>query len=424
MTLDDAADRLPGARAGARAGGSRGTPAERLSVPLAGRSFELSVRDRVRFGAGVIADLPTLVGEVAGPGARVFIVSDPGVVASGVVARIVRILAAAGVRASVFGEVEPNPGSAVVERGGAALRTFGLDDTVVVAVGGGSSMDTAKATSLFAANAVPAAALGYDDPSLAPGLPLIAVPTTAGTGAENNSFGVITDQDTGRKGYVGHPSLLPRATILDPELTLGLPPAPTAASGVDAMTHSLESLLSRNPNPFAEAIALAVIRTVGEWLPRAYDDGGDLEARGRMLMASHLAGLGQASGTGVGLVHALGHSIGARGRLPHGTALAAVLPEVLAFDVPVRARELALVALALGVADPADEDERAATAAVAAVDALLRRVGQRQTLRELGLGADAIPVLVADTLDDAAISNTPRMPDAREVEAILRAVAG
>jgi hypothetical protein len=117
----------------------------------------------------------------------------------------------------------------------------------------------------------------------------------------------------------------------------------TAATGVDALTHSLESLLSRNSNPFAEATAIGVIRTVAEWLPQAIADGSDLEARSQMLMASHLAGVGQASGTGVGLVHALGHALGTRGRLAHGTALAVVLPEVLAFyaeDRGLRDREL------------------------------------------------------------------------------------
>jgi alcohol dehydrogenase len=252
----------------------------------------------------------------------------------------------------------------------------------------------------------------------------VAVPTTAGTGAETNMFGVITDESTGRKSYIGHRSLLPRACILDPELTLGLPPAATGATGIDAITHSLESLLSRNPNPFAEAIALSVIRTIGTWLPRAVADGSDIEARSQMLVASHLAGLGQASGTGVGLVHALGHSIGARGRLPHGTALAAVLPEVLAFDIEVRTRELALVGIALGVASPIDPPRRAARAAIDGVLALIRTVDQRRTLRELGIDAAMLPIIVRDALDDAAINNTPRMPTESEAGAILAAVAG
>ena len=315
---------------------------------LADRSMEIVLRNRVLFGVGALERLPEAV--AAAGGARVFVVTDPGVRGSGVIDRVLAILAAADVEASVFAGVEPNPGASTVERGAEALRTFGLGGTVVVPVGGGSSMDTAKALDLRATNDQPLWDLEYDGPDLAPGRPVVAVPTTAGTGAETNSFAVITDEAAGRKGYIGHPSLLPVTTILDPALTLGLPPAATAATGIDAMTHSLESLLSANPNPFAEAMALGVIRTIGTWLRRAVADGTDIEARSQMLMASHLAGVGQASGTGVGLVHALGHSIGTRGAVAHGTALAAVLPEVLRFYLGTRDRELALVGIALGVA--------------------------------------------------------------------------
>src|SRR5205085_2467910 len=162
----------------------------------------------------------------------------------------------------------------------------------------------------------------------------------------------------------------------------------TAATGVDAMTHSLESLLSRNPNPFAEAVALGVIRTVGEWLPRAVEDGSDLEARSRMLLAAHYAGVGQQTGTGVGAVHAIGHAIGTRGRLAHGTALATVMPEVFETYLGVRDRELALVAVALGVAGPRDDEAIAARAGIDAVRGLLERVGQRRTLAAQGLSRD------------------------------------
>jgi alcohol dehydrogenase len=200
----------------------------------------------------------------------------------------------------------------------------------------------------------------------------------------------------------------------------------TAATGVDAMTHSLESLLSRNPNPFAEGMALQVIRTVAAWLPVAVDDGSHMEARGQLLLASHLAGIGQASGTGVGLVHAVGHALGTRGRLPHGTALAAVLPEVLAFYLEhegLRDRELALVGVALGVASPADPRPDAARAGIQALDAFLRRVGQRPTLAALGVDEALISVIALDAVDDAAIANSPRLPDQAQIEAILRAVA-
>jgi alcohol dehydrogenase class IV len=296
-----------------------------------------------------------------------------------------------------------------------------------VPVGGGSSMDSAKVIALHAANGGEVLALGYHRDDVAPGGPLIAVPTTAGTGAETNTYGVITDEAAGRKDYVGHPTLLPVATILDPGLTVGLPPAATAATGVDAMTHSLESLLSANPNPFAEAMAVDVIATVGQWLPRAVDDGTDLEARSRMLMASHLAGVGQASGTGVGLVHALGHALGTRGRLAHGLALAAVLPEVLAFyaESPgLRDRELARVGVALRAASATEPDVSAAAAAIGAVRRLLGELGLRPGLRSLGFDHATLEVVAQDAIDDAAIRNSPRLPTLAEARSILVSVSG
>jgi alcohol dehydrogenase class IV len=392
-------------------------------VRLADRSIEIVLRNPVSFGVGAIERLPDVV--AAAGGSRVLVVTDPGVRASGVVDRVLGVLAAGALAAEVFDEVEPNPGAATVVRGSEALRSFGLDGTVIVPVGGGSSMDTAKALDLRAVNDLPVWELEYDGPDLVPGRPIVAVPTTAGTGAETNSFAVITDEAAGRKGYIGHPSLLPVATILDPVLTLGLPPAATAATGIDAMCHSLESLLSANPNPFAESTALGVIRTIGAWLRVAVADGSDLEARSQMLLASHLAGVGQQSGTGVGLVHAFGHSIGARGRVAHGTALAAVLPAVLGFYLGTRDHELALVGIALGVASQAESEPTAAAAAIGAIDKLLRDVGQRPTLASLGLSdAAVIDQLVRDSLDDAAIRNSPRLPTETEARAMLVSVAG
>jgi alcohol dehydrogenase len=391
----------------------------------AGRRLDILARDRARFGAGIVAELPAVVAEL-GAGAA-FVVTDAGVVRSGVAGRVVDLLRSAGLAVDVFDAVEPNPGTASVERGSERLRRFlgsAGSPVLVIAVGGGSSMDSAKVIALHAANQRAVMALGYHDETVAPGPPVVAIPTTAGTGAETNTYGVITDESVGRKGYVGHESVLPKLAILDPDLTLGLPPEPTAATGVDAMTHSLESLLSANPNPFAEAIALGVIRTVGEWLPRAVDDGADLEARSRMLLAAHYAGVGQQSGTGVGAVHAIGHAIGARGQLPHGTALATVMPEVFDTYLGVRDRELALVAVALGAAGPRDPQPDAARAGINAIRQLLERVGQRRTLAAQGLGAETHETIAQDAVDDAAINNSPRRPSKAEVLEILRAVAG
>jgi len=388
----------------------------------ANRRIDIGVRDRARFAAGVIAELPSIVGEL---GARsVFVVTDPGVVGSGVAGRVVDLLRAADLLVELFDGVEPNPETAAIEVGTEALRRFSADgaSTVVIGLGGGSAMDSAKVIALHAPNQRAVMSLGYHDETVLPGVPVVAVPTTAGTGAETNTYGVITDESVGRKGYVGHESVLPRIAILDPELTLGLPPGPTAATGVDAMTHSLESLLSKNPNPFAEAMALGVIRTVREWLPRAVEDSSDLEARSRMLLAAHYAGVGQQSGTGVGAVHAIGHAIGARGRLPHGTALATVMPEVFETYLGVRDRELALVAVALGLADPRDEVSASARVAIDGIEALLGRVGQRRTLTEQGLGAESHETIAQDAIEDAAINNSPRLPSKDDVLGILAQV--
>lgn len=388
---------------------------------LADRRIEITLRNRVLFGAREIARLPEVI--AAAGGSRVFLVTDPGLVAAGLADRA---LAASSLPASVFSQVEPNPSGATVESGAGSLRSFGLDGTVIVALGGGSAMDAAKAIDLCATNDRPVWELEYDGPDLTPGRPIVAIPTTAGTGAEAHPFAVITHEEIGRKDYVGHQSLLPVATILDPELTVGLPPAVTAATGVDALTHSLESLLSRNGNPFAESAALGVIRTVYDWLPRAVADGSDLEARSQMLVASHLAGVGQASGTGVGLIHALGHAIGTRGRVAHGTALAVVLPEVLRFyasEAGLRDRELALVGVAIRAASATEPDATAAGAAIGELRRFLAGLGQRHRLGALGLDDPILDLVAQDAIEDAAINNSPKLPTLSEARGILAAVA-
>ncbi|MEX1171847.1 MAG: iron-containing alcohol dehydrogenase, partial [Chloroflexota bacterium] len=186
-------------------------------------AIDLHLRGRVRFGVGAVASLPELVR--AEGGTRVFLVTDPGVVRSGVAGQVVDLLRAADLDVAVFDGIEPNPGTNTVLTGSASLASFGIDGTVVVPVGGGSSMDAAKVMALHAANGGEVLALGYHRDDIAPAPPVIAVPTTAGTGAETNTYGVITDEAAGRKGYVGHPSVLPAWSVLDPALTVGVPPA-------------------------------------------------------------------------------------------------------------------------------------------------------------------------------------------------------
>jgi alcohol dehydrogenase len=381
------------------------------------QNLDVTPTGRIVFGCGAIGRLGELV---AGLGAsRLLVVSDAGVVASGVTGRVQAILAAADLEVSLFAGVAPNPSSEDVATGSTLLQDLGVADSAVVAVGGGSAIDAAKAIALHAPNGGRVFDLDYRVTPARPGRPLIAVPTTAGTGAETNAFGVITDLETGRKGYIGHASVLPRASVLDPELTVGLPPGPTAATGIDALTHALESLMSINANPYAEGLCLQVIRTVGRWLPTAVATGHDLEARSQLLLAAHLAGLAMGSGTGLGLCHAVGHPLGARLGAPHGVALAAVLPHVLRFNLPTSADRLALAARSLDVFDPRLTVDDNAGAAIGAIESLIRQVLPAVSLTGLGVTRDNLAVLVQDAIDDVVMANTPRQPTSGEVEELL-----
>ena len=201
---------------------------------------------------------------------------------------------------------------------------------------------------------------------------------------------------------------------------MGLPPAGTAATGMDALTHALESYLSRRANPWAGGIALQVMRMVSAHLPRAVADGADREARSQMLLAAHLAGAAMAS-TGLGICHAIGHSLGSRFGIAHGAALSVVLPQVLRFNLAACQDRLADVAFALGAGDTARDKAGNAAAAIGAVTALRDSVGLAGTLTAFGIGSADYAQISADALDDEVLGNTPRMPDAADIATILAA---
>jgi alcohol dehydrogenase len=372
------------------------------------------------FGAGSIARLPELISAAGGQSALV--VTDGALAATPVIAAVTELLAAAGLPATVFSGVHPNPTTSDVAAGAAAAA--GLLDArpVVVGVGGGSPLDAAKGIALAAVNPQRGRDLDYRSEFAALALPLLAVPTTAGTGAETNAFGVVTDEETHRKFYVGHASTMPAAAILDPELTLGLPPGVTAATGMDALTHAIESYLSVRANPWSAGLALQVVRMVSEFLPRAYADGLDREARGQLLLAAHMAGVAMAA-TGLGACHAIGHAIGGRFNVAHGVALTLVLPQVLSLSLPVSADRLADLAFALGGGETAADADGNASAAISAVTELAESVGMRQRLADFGIGTGEFDVIATDALDDEVLVNAPVKPSAADIVGMLAAVA-
>ncbi|GLZ11614.1 methanol dehydrogenase [Actinomadura sp. NBRC 104425] len=376
-------------------------------------SLTLAPTPTAHLGAGAVA----MLGELAGT-RRVLVVTDAGIAATPVLPAVLDALS--GTETAVFTGVHANPTTDDIAAGADAARE--ADAQVVVAVGGGSSIDAAKGIALAAVNPQRGRDLDYSNDFAEPALPIIAVPTTAGTGAETNGFGVITDVEAHRKFYVGHATAVPAAAVLDPELTVGLPPGPTAATGMDALTHALESYSSVRANPWADGIALQVIRMVSQNLPAACRDGGDLEARTQMLLASHMAGIGMGT-TGLGICHGIGHPLGGRFDIAHGVALTMLLPHVLRFNLPVRLDRTAQVAFALGVGDTGKSTEWNAEAAIDAVRRLAAEVGLTGRLGDHGVSEDDFDQLAEDALDDEVMANTPRRPTADEIRTILAAAS-
>lgn len=373
-------------------------------------SLSIEPTARVEFGPGVVRRLPEFVAALGF--SRAFVVTDRGLRAAGIVDRVVKVLDAAGVETAAYEDISPNPSTVEIDRGATRAREFG--SAVIIALGGGSPLDAAKGISLLVGNASSVAA---DADSLwvaAPGLPLIAVPTTSGTGAETNGFGVIEDVHARRKVYIGHPSVQPRIAVLDPELTLGLPARVTAATGIDALVHGVESLASRGANAFSRAYAFQAVSLVSRWLPAAYRDGSDLEARSQLMLGAHLAGRALTI-SGLGLVHGIGHAITAHTGTPHGIALAAVFENVMQFSITEAADAYAEAARAMGV-------EPAADAAIDSVQFLCGVVDVRRPLRDLGATPDLLPSMAAATVADAVTKNTPRLPTEPEVLELLHTV--
>ncbi|NNN30774.1 iron-containing alcohol dehydrogenase [Streptomyces sp. S3(2020)] len=367
---------------------------------------------RIEFGPGRIAHLPELIASLGM--SRAFLVTDRGLRAAGVVDQVLKVLDAAGLEYGVYDGVGANPSTGNVDEGAARARAFGR--AVVVALGGGSVLDAAKGISLLVGNADAAAADADSLWEALDGLPLIAVPTTSGTGAETNGFGVIEDTAACRKVYLGHPSVKPRIALLDPELTLGLPPRITAATGIDALVHGIESLASRGANPVSVAFATQAVAMVGRWLPAAHRDGADLEARSQLMLGAHLAGQALTV-SGLGLVHGIGHALTAHTGTPHGVALAAVLDEVLEFSAPAAREAYEQTARALRLPEPADGDWTGA--AIAAVREISGELNVKQPLRELGVDRGMLGSIARGALADAVTRNAPLQPTEADVLGIL-----
>ncbi len=378
--------------------------------------FVFATTPYVEIGAGTIGRLGSLA--AARLGRRVLLVTDPGLMRSGIVERALGILGAAGVEAAVFGQVEADPSEAVVEAAAAAAAGA----SGVVGLGGGSSLDVAKLAALLAPGRETLAEIYGIGKAVGPRLPLVLVPTTAGTGSEVTPVAIVTTGTAEKMGVVS-PLLIPDAALLDPELTHGLPPAVTAATGIDAMVHAIEAHASASPNnnPVSRALAREALRLMGGALLRAVQDGRDAAARSDMLLGSMLAGQAFANSP-VAAVHALAYPLGGRCHLPHGLSNALVLPHVLRFNAVVAPEAYAQMAPHAFPELGALEGQARAAAFISRLEALSRACGLPQRLREAGVAEALLPGLARDAMKQTRLlGNNPRPLAEADALAIYRA---
>ena len=351
-------------------------------------------------------------------GSRALIVTDQVLAKLGVAARIQGQLQEAGLQAVVFDGAEPNPTDTNVHDGLKAYEHHRCD--MIVSLGGGSAHDCAKGIGIVAANGGNIRSYEGIDKSTKPMPPFIAVNTTAGTASEMTRFCIITNTSTHVKMAIVDWRCTPNFAINDPVLMVGKPPALTAATGMDALTHAVEAYVSTAATPITDACAIKAIELIGEHLRPAVANGQNLEARDRMAYAEYLAGMAF-NNASLGYVHAMAHQLGGLYNLPHGVCNAILLPVVCEFNLIAAARRLGDVAVALGedVAGLAPVD--AAAKGIAAIRKLSRSIGIPAGLKALGVKEADLPTMAENAMKDACQLTNPRTATLQEVVAIFQA---
>jgi alcohol dehydrogenase class IV len=347
---------------------------------------------------------------------RVLLVTDKVLHELGVLQPMMDALDAHGMQVTVFDGVLPDPTYTQVEEGVALGRSIGAD--AVLAVGGGSPIDAAKVIAAGLTNPVPIKKLTGIRKVKKPSLPLYVVPSTAGTGSEVTMAAVVSDPESHEKTPVIDPDTIPVAAALDPEVQMGMPPAITAATGMDALTHAVEAYLSKKATPETDRYALAAARMIFECLPRAYADGNDMEAREALALASCYAGLAFTKAY-VGYVHAIAHTFGARYGTPHGLANAIVMPYILEYSLDAASDRMADLAVAAKLGEPQDGRRLLAQRLVDRVREMNVELGVPETLE--ALRPQDISDIAKTALHEAHfLYPVPKYMDQPRCEAILR----
>lgn len=353
----------------------------------------------IRFGAGRISEIAEAC--TAAGISKPLLVTDRGLATMDITTQTLDVLEAAGMGRGMFAEVDPNPTDKNADAGIIAYREGDYDG--VIAFGGGSGLDLAKVIALMSGQTRPL--WDFEDigdwwtrADPAGIAPIVAVPTTAGTGSEVGRASIITNSETHEKKIIFHPKMLPTVVICDPELTVGMPQFLTAGTGLDAFAHCVEAFSSPHYHPMSQGIALEGMRLVKEYLPRAYADGTDIEARAHMMSAAAMGATGFQKG--LGAIHAISHPIGAVHHTHHGTTNAVCMPAVLQFNRPAIADRFERVASYLDIAGGFD-------GFCNYVDELNASMNIPKTLTELGVSDPDIDALVASALNDPSCGGNP-----------------
>jgi alcohol dehydrogenase class IV len=324
-----------------------------------------------------------------------------------------------GIEVVAYSEVEADPSVETVDYGAEMLRKEGCD--LVIGFGGGSPMDAAKSIAMLQTNEGSIRDYIHKKRKVMnPTLPIVAIPTTAGTGSEVTAAAVTTDRQTNEKIGISSDYMMPKLAIVDPEIHLEMPPSVTAATGMDALTHAIEGYVSLNAEPISDALCLHSIKMIGKHLRKAVADGKNIEARSGMVLASLIAGLGFTN-VGLGAVHAVSHPIGAHFNIPHGVANGLMLPYVMEYNLMADFEKFKDIAEALGKNTSGLSLRDAAYLAVEAVAELSVDVGIPQTLGEIGIREENLPILVEHSMISRSLPSNPRRLKKEEVERIFQA---
>ncbi|RAI58964.1 iron-containing alcohol dehydrogenase [Roseicella frigidaeris] len=378
----------------------------------------------MRIGGGSVSQIAEVLGLFGL--SRPLIVTDPWMVSSGTIDRCLAPLRAAGLAPAIFAETVPDPTDTVIAAGVAVLQAGDFDS--LIGFGGGSPMDTAKAMAILAAAPAGARMRDFKVPAQADraAVPVVCIPTTAGTGSEATRFTVITDTETDEKMLIAGLGALPLAAIVDHELTFSVPPRTTADTGIDSLTHALEAFVSKRANPHADSLALSAMRLIGRHLRIAYHQPRNAAAREAMMLGAMQAGLAF-SNSSVALVHGMSRPIGAHFHVPHGLSNAMLLPAVTEFGLNDALPRYAEAARAIGVATVEDADQVAGSKLLEELRALNQELGV-PTPREHGIPADRweglLPLMARQALASGSPANNPRVPEETEIIDLYRKVYG